>query len=738
MPRAVTRGRKPIEVTSKFSTPSGAGQAGPGNSCPEPSPRPNETALAGENLELSALSYAKRGWPVLPVHNPGSAGCSCGNPACKKVAKHPRTQNGLKNAATDPITIHDWWRRWPSANVGIRTGAPSRLVVLDLDPRHGGDVSLADLASKHGKLPFTPKAVTGGGGYHFFFCHPGVAIKSRASIAAGLDIRADGGFIVAPPSKHASGSTYQWATPPDAVPLAVLPEWLLQLANGDGGRNSRVAETPGASEPIIEGHRNATLARIAGSMRRAGLGQDAIASALLNHNRTACNPPLSEAEVRSIARSVGRYPAGTGDGKDMGLVKQLADAIISTEKFAQDHGGWLHRYVEGVYKPDGAAHVKRLVKALLEEWKDTNKWSSRRADEVVEYIRIDSPLLWERPPLDFLNLQNGLLDLSTAEMQPHSPEFLSPIQLPVKYDPALTCPAWEQFVSEVFPADAQDLAWQIPGWLMVPDCSIQKALLMVGEGGNGRSTYLAGVRSFLGRANVAAETLQNLEINRFAVAPLLGKLANICPDLSSARLAGSSVFKAITGGDLVRAEYKFKQPFAVTLYTRFVFSANHLPRSNDASQAFFRRWLIVPFFRTFISSEQISREILDSRLAAPAELSGLLNKALSGLRQIRKDGGFVDSESMGEAGREFRKLTDPVALWLDAMTVKSPRATVAKDALVTAYNATAQCEDRPPLTSKAIGSAIHRLMPGIKEGQRVISGRRQWVWLGLGLRHRED
>ena len=417
-----------------------------------------------------------------------------------------------------------------------------------------------------------------------------------------------------------------------------------------------------------------------------------------------------------------------------GLVKQLSDEISSAEHFAQDQSGELYRFNNGVYVPDGERHVKRLVKTLLEKRNETQSWSSNRAKEVVEYLRVDSPLLWERPSLDVINVKNGLLDVTTGELNPHSPEFLSAAQLPVSFDASAKCPAWEKFVAGVFPKDAQELAWDIPAWLMTPDTSIQKAILLVGEGANGKSVYLAGLRTFLGRANVASETLHRLESNRFAVAQLVGKLANICPDLPSASLAGSSVFKLITGGDCITGECKFKQPFPFVPFARLVFSANHFPRSADASHAYFRRWIILPFERTFDPSEQIPREVLDAQLAAPSELSGLLNKALGAVAAIRTRGGLHEPESVCGAGHEFVQLTDPVAAWLNSTTMQSPDGMVAKDVLLAEYNRTAVREGRPIITPTALGLAIKRFIPGIKDAQRKVEGRRQWVWLGLWLR----
>src|SRR5258708_14791752 len=159
---------------------------------------------------------------------------------------------------------------------------------------------------------------------------------------------------------------------------------------------------------------------------------------------------------------------------------------------------------------------------------------------------------------------------------------------------------------------------------------MQRERILVGEGAKGKSKYLRAGVAFLGKSNAAAVSLHKLENDRFAAARLIGRLANICPDLPSTDLTSTSVFKAITGGDALMAEYKFKNSFEFIPYSRLVFSANHPPKSQDASPAFFRRWLVVPFERTFVDGapDMIPSGMLDAMLSAPAELSGVLNKTL--------------------------------------------------------------------------------------------------------------
>jgi uncharacterized protein (DUF927 family) len=179
----------------------------------------------------AALWYATAyDWPVFPVHSVNAKGvctCSAGANCTKRPGKHPRTKNGLSDATTDLQTIREWWKKWPSANVGVATGAGAGFFVVDVDPDKGGKKSLSDLERQHEKLPETKTALTGGGGLHHLFKHPGIKIKnSESELGPGLDVRGDGGYIVAAPSQHKSGKQYQWR---DGNPIVDAPGSLIDL-----------------------------------------------------------------------------------------------------------------------------------------------------------------------------------------------------------------------------------------------------------------------------------------------------------------------------------------------------------------------------------------------------------------------------------------------------------------------------------------------------------------------------
>jgi putative DNA primase/helicase len=269
--------------------------------------------------------------------------------------------------------------------------------------------------------------------------------------------------------------------------------------------------------------------------------------------------------------------------------------------------------------------------------------------------------------------------------------------------------------------------------------SVQKAVLLLGEGSNGKSTYLTAAEAFVGQGNCATLSLQKLETDRFAAARLVGKLANICPDLPSDHLASTSTFKAITGGDRIVAEYKYGASFELRPFARLVFSANHPPRSGDASFAFYRRWLVVPFDAGFEPGSQRPRADLDAELSDPRELSGALNRALEALVEMRLRGGFSEPRSTREALAEFRQTTDPLSVWLERNTVEHPEAMVAQDELRRTFNQFAENTGKPGMTPQSFGRALARAKPGVEKAQRTWRGASNTrVYLGIGLRSEAD
>jgi bifunctional DNA primase/polymerase-like protein/primase-like protein len=240
-------------------------------------------------LEAWALKYAEHGWPVFPVQAKG---------------KGPLTLSGFKDATTEAEQIRKWWATWPDANIGFVPGrANPRLLSIDMDGPEG------EAAAQHlGLLAEPTLSARTARGRHLYFAHPGGTIDNTP-LAPHLDVRADAGYVVLPPSEHPSGKRYCWAGSHE-VDLKRLPPPVLTLFNGAG----RARAAPPLPEQIPQGARNTTLTSLAGSMRRRSASEETILAALRAENAARCRPPLEDDELEAIALSVARYaPAPTAN-----------------------------------------------------------------------------------------------------------------------------------------------------------------------------------------------------------------------------------------------------------------------------------------------------------------------------------------------------------------------------------------------------------------------------------------
>ena len=244
----------------------------------------------------AALSYAARGWRVLPLHVPQDGGCSCRELRnCETPGKHPRVMDWKQKASSDPTEIDRWWSMWPDSNVGILCG--DGLAVLDVDS-HGFD-PLSEFLKRHGTFK-TASVLTGSDCGHFYFRAP--ADAPSFDLAPGLEVRSNGRLVVAPPSVHASGRRYEWQ---NGHALTAAPEWMLRKPR---------APTLEDGEKIPPGGRHAAMLRIAGAMRRVSADQATIQAALLRFNAERCDPPKDEDTVRELAADVvRRYPPAEND-----------------------------------------------------------------------------------------------------------------------------------------------------------------------------------------------------------------------------------------------------------------------------------------------------------------------------------------------------------------------------------------------------------------------------------------
>ena len=245
------------------------------------------THSGGPNLLDAALAFAGLGYPVFP---------------CLPGTKRPLTAHGFKEATVDPEVIEAWWTATPAANIGVPTAG---MLVIDVD---GAENEWPGSSDRELDLAAAPSSMTPGGGHHFLFRAPSELRNTASRLAEKVDTRADGGYIVVPPSVI-DGRPYRWVETreldcgPDELPLP--PEWVVREL--EERSRPRGAPILNGSNSIPSGVRNATLTSLAGAMRRVGMDKAAILAALLATNETRCSPALEPGEVERIADSIMRY-----------------------------------------------------------------------------------------------------------------------------------------------------------------------------------------------------------------------------------------------------------------------------------------------------------------------------------------------------------------------------------------------------------------------------------------------
>ena len=262
----------------------------------------------------AASAYARRGWPVFPCHTVQAGACTCLHDVCGSPGKHPLVRNGLHDATTDLQTIRTWWGSWPRANIAIRTGQPAGLVVLDIDPDHGGQTTLDRIVDEHGPLPPARMIRTGSGGLHLYFAHPGHPVPNDAGrrLGPGIDIRGDGGYVIAPPSRHRSGDRYRLTARGGEIPH--LPGWMIQALQPEPRPDPRPARRIAHRDAWAEAALTGELDRL--RQAPAGARNDTLNRVAFRIGQIIGAGRLTEADAAS---------ALTATGQAIGLSQREAD-----------------------------------------------------------------------------------------------------------------------------------------------------------------------------------------------------------------------------------------------------------------------------------------------------------------------------------------------------------------------------------------------------------------------------
>jgi len=355
----------------------------------------------------------------------------------------------------------------------------------------------------------------------------------------------------------------------------------------------------------------------------------------------------------------------------------------------------LYHYGHGVYLDDGEIVLKALIEAEFGDITD-----DRLVRDVIGKVKrrtyVDRDLFNNR---NILNVRNGLLDLETLQLLPHTPDYLSTAQIDVFYNPNAKAPAISKFLKEVARSGDIALIEEIIGWLLWPDYNVHKAVMLLGPGRNGKGTLLRLITAFLGKKSISNVTLQDLVADRFAKADLYGKLANIGGDLPSKDLSDTAAFRNLTGGDDNRAQEKYHPAFNFRNKAKLMFSANILPRSSDDTYAYYSRWILIEFLNSFDPQKGTGDPDLDAKLQTSEELSGLLNIALAGLARLRANSWkFSYDKTVEDVEILYKRNANPVLAFLMDECEAIPSCFIEKTVFNNRFNDYAKAHGIRPLS----------------------------------------
>ena len=734
------------------------------------------------DIKAEAIAYAKRGWKVFPVHSVDDGGrCTCGNPDCKSPGKHPRyhpvdLKTGYKDATTDLELIELWWQRWPQSNIGVSTGHQSNLVVIDLDYKNdiSGIDTLRTLESKNSPLPPTLGVTTGSGGKHLYFEYPlgyTKILSSAGTVGPGVDVRADGGYVVAPPSKHASSNIYKWDV--EDAPITSLPQWMVDLIIGKS-KTFSVEFFRDQAKVIPEGKRNSTMFQIASSYRGKGFNEDEIFALLCMNNEKHCNPPLEVSELRLLAENVSlNYPSNLSKAKST-ICESAVNEIVSTD-LDYTPRGLIFRYV--VANIDDSRYC---YKTKMWYFYDGTQWSEhsggepeRRAhaivrsmkaeasmlppgkerDDYMKFVRmasnnrqIDLAVAGAKPHLEIgyekldsdpylLNCIDGTIDLSngTPAIRDHDPEDFITMVAPVRYDPNADCPMWKDHLSKIFMEDDETIeAFQrICGYLLVDKNPEQLIFIHWGSGKNGKSTTFNVISHILGRYATSTTPETFMPRSKGAATNDIARLNHRRVVFTSEPDAGStlseSFIKSATGGDAVLARYLYQEFFEFTPTFKTFLGTNHRPKLRQNDEAVWRRIVLIPYEKVFDESERVKG--IEEKFHQ--EEDGIFQWMLRGYEKYRDEdnGGLLLSTKIRSATKTYRATYDTMHEYFVERCKFEPKSSIPKADLYADFVRWTDSRSEERLTHKKFSCTIHDRYPTVTDAR--IQG--VYSWRGISL-----
>ena len=346
-------------------------------------------------------------------------------------------------------------------------------------------------------------------------------------------------------------------------------------------------------------------------------------------------------------------------------------------------------YVKGHYVNNGEEVIHKILVTLLGPQNRENGQTCYNSHVLKEVIGIIQGLTYVEAKqfdnnLDIINCTNGLLNWRTGELKPHRPSYYSRIQLNVNYDPDAVCPNILKVYETVLRKEDFRKALEFIGYCLYRSYPIQKAFILLGPGGTGKSHFIDTVCKMLGDDTISSVSMHDLERDRFATSDLYCKLLNSFGDMEQSTLPNVNILKMLTSNkDVIRAQKKGEKAFEFINYAKLIFASNKLPKVRDDTSGFYRRVEIIPFEHVFTREEQEISEAdgLFEKITSPEELSGLLNLVLPHLNDLLERGFFHNSFTTATAKDTYKRASEPIASFVELYLDEVADVYVAKQTI---------------------------------------------------------
>jgi P4 family phage/plasmid primase-like protien len=650
------------------------------------------------NLEY-ALQYLKRGWSVIPIKEGSKL------PAIKSWTKF-QTQLPTEDEVTD------WYEAYPNAGIALICGKVSGVFAVDIDIPHGGSTDGLN-------LPITLVSNTGGGGHHYLYKWRHGLIGAKVGLRQGIDIRSDNSYIVLPPTLHASGKNYEWANEDEE--LEVAPEWLEEVKQK---HKEKTDWKEFFNKNNGEGLRNMSASKVAGKImydmspetwNTLGL------MAFKEWNRIYNNPSLGDKELMTTWESIQKTHLKNNkpqektnevDVVDEEAVLKLYNknktkgtyflAKLITKKFdiitvgEKEHEMFVYR--DGIYFQAENEIIYPEMQNIIGE--DITRAAKGETFNKICDMTAKSRSIFESAPLNFIPLSNGVYDMETDTLVPHSSGYKFKYKFPIKYDGGAQCPKTIAFFNQVLSEEQLLTVQEWIGYYFYRSYMFKKAIVFVGEGDTGKTTLLETIIHLIGIDNISSVSLQKLSSDKFSAAHLYEKHANIVDELSARDIADTGNFKVATGGGSITGEYKFGNQFSFHNFSKFTFACNKIPDVTDFDDlAYFNRWIVIRFENTI--TKKIPNFV--NTLRTEEERSGLFNWAMVGLKRLLDNGGFTYANDADETKMEMMRSSSSAGEFIAKCIKQDVGKEITKEDMYDEYTAFCTENKLSVATKKSFG-----------------------------------